>query len=212
MGSARARSAQRRSPEGVAHGFHVSVNAVEPCPARSSGNLLPKHDARRSLADEVGEDGPEVASVIDSGALAGDAERLTRTRSGPDGPIVGPAGEPKRVGPSADSGEEVALIVPNKVICSNIGDAPFVDVARRDEPAHDQATKPSRGERVELVVVDGHATPHASYIIPPRRYINRRRYNGDRICDTARKPTAKPALWACRCWRGARRRGRWGSG
>lgn len=160
--SARACSAQRRSPEGVAHGFHVSVNAVEPCPSSSAGNLLAKHDARRSLADELSEDGPEVPSVVDSCALACDTERLARARAGPHGAVIGPACKPQREAPSADAGEEVTLVVGNKVSCSNIGDTPLVNVARRDEPARDQATKPSRRERVDLVVVNGHAAPHAS--------------------------------------------------
>ena len=162
--SARACSAQRRSPEGVAHGFHVSVNAVEPCPSSSTGNLLAKHDARRSLADELGEGGPEVASVVNPGALACDAERLAGAATGPDGPIVGPAGKPEREAPPADACEEVALVVGNKVSCSNIGDTPLVNVARRDEPACDQATKPGRCERVNLVVVGGHAAPHAGLV------------------------------------------------
>jgi hypothetical protein len=47
-----ARSAQIRSPDGVALSFQVSANSVEPREAVRARNLLPKDDDRRALADE----------------------------------------------------------------------------------------------------------------------------------------------------------------
>ena len=155
VGSARARSTQRGRPDGVACCLHVRANAVEPCPAIRSVNLFAKDNARRSLADEAGEIGPEVAGVVGAEPLTGSAERLTGAATGPDRPIVGPACESERETPSPDSREEVALNVGNKVICSNIGDTPRVHVSGCNQAARDQASKPSGGEGVDFVIVGG---------------------------------------------------------
>jgi hypothetical protein len=48
-----ARSRKNDRPDGVAHGFQVSVNKAEPREARASTNLFPKDDVRRALADET---------------------------------------------------------------------------------------------------------------------------------------------------------------
>jgi hypothetical protein len=52
-----------------------------------------------------------------SGAFTSDAERLARTRAGPQIAVFGPAGEPGSKRPPSDPGEEVALPVSHKVIC-----------------------------------------------------------------------------------------------
>jgi hypothetical protein len=135
-----ASSAQIGRPDGVACGFQVSRYSVEPRPAVAARNLLSKEDCRAALADELGDDGPEVAVVVNAATLAGRRERLAGTACGPDGAIVGPAGEAQSVGPSADAGEEVDLRQSSKVSCSNVADrslidGPIGDVTRRDQVA-----------------------------------------------------------------------------
>ncbi|MCK9506076.1 MAG: hypothetical protein M0Q95_18085 [Porticoccaceae bacterium] len=63
----------------------------------------------------------------------------------------------QRETPSSDSGEEVALGISSKVIWLNILDTPFVNVAGRNMSASYQVSQPLSGERVNLVVVGGHA-------------------------------------------------------
>jgi hypothetical protein len=89
-----ARSAQIRSPDGVALSFQVSANNVEPREAIPARNLLPKDDWRPALADEAEPLGPEVPLVCGAASFAGDREGLTGTAPGPDGPVVGPSSEP----------------------------------------------------------------------------------------------------------------------
>jgi hypothetical protein len=74
-----ARSRQTRSPEPVTFSFQVSLNKVEPAVSNCSFNLFPNNNWRSALADEVMEGRPQVALVVESVALSGDAERLTRT-------------------------------------------------------------------------------------------------------------------------------------
>jgi hypothetical protein len=66
------------------------------------------------------------------------------------------------VRPDTDAGEEVALREPLEVARLNVRDAPLVNLARRDVPGVDQVAEPLSGERVELVVVGGHARPMSS--------------------------------------------------
>ena len=58
--------------------------------------------------------------VRESCSLARGAERLARTRAGPDVPVIGPAGETEGIAPDPDAGEEVALGVAVKVVGANI--------------------------------------------------------------------------------------------
>jgi hypothetical protein len=155
-----ARSAQIGGPDSIAQGFQVSAYSGEPRPASAACNLLSKDAWRAALSDEAAELGPEVAGVGGSGSLPCDAEGLAGARPGPDGFIVRYAGETQGERPSPDPGEEVALPVPHKVIWRDIGDAPFVDVARRDVAGGDEGPQPRGGEGVDLVVVGGgHAAP-----------------------------------------------------
>jgi hypothetical protein len=64
--------------------------------------------------------GPQVPWIVCTGAFTGDGERLARARSCPDWPVVLPSGETEGVGPSTDSGEEVALDEASEVIRGNI--------------------------------------------------------------------------------------------
>jgi hypothetical protein len=100
--------------------------------------------------------GPEVSFVGMAFALSRARKRLTRTGARPDGALVGPSCQPQRVGPSADSGEEMALGVSGKVTCLDIDDASFVNVAIRDKSCDDKVPEPSRGIRFNLVVVSRH--------------------------------------------------------
>src|SRR5690606_25167921 len=84
------------------------------------------------------------------------AERLARAGTGPDLPVVGPAGESEGMGPDADSGEEMMLAVAVEIGRVNVTDIPFVHVAGRDQPGRDQVPEPLAAERVDLVVVGGH--------------------------------------------------------
>lgn len=164
MRCADARSAQIGRPDGVARSFQVSRYKVEPSEPILACNLLAKDDWRHTLSDEREPDGPEVARVVDAFTFPGGAERLTGTGTCPDRPVVGPPGEPEREAPSADAGEEVALGEASEVFGLNIGYGPLVYFTRRDMPASDQFTQPSRGLRIELVVVGCH-DPIASRMI-----------------------------------------------
>lgn len=97
--------------------------------------------------------------VRKSCSLARGAERLAGTRARPDFAVVGPAGETGGVAPDSDPGEEMALSIPGKVVCSDINDAPFVHVARRDQVGRDEIAEPRGGVGVVLVVVGGHRSP-----------------------------------------------------
>ena len=104
-----ARSAQICRPDGVALSFQVSANNVEPREASPARNLFAKDDWRAALADEAEPLGPEVALVVEAAAGTGAGEGLAGARAGPDGPVVGPPGEAKGVGPGAEAGEGVEL-------------------------------------------------------------------------------------------------------
>ena len=97
-----------------------------------------------------------MASVGGAFALPGNRERLTGTRTSPDGSVVGPACKPQGKAPSSDACEEVALNVPHKVSWLDIGDTPFVDVSRRDVAGVDELTQPRGSFGVVLVVVGRH--------------------------------------------------------
>jgi hypothetical protein len=153
--SADARSAQIRSPDGVARSFQVSANNVEPREASPACNLLAKHDWRAALADEAEPLGPEVAGVIESCAVASIGEGLAGTGAGPHMAIVGPASEPERVGPGSESGEGVELSNAHKVICAEIADRADIDTPAGDVPGVGQVEEPVGGEGLDLVVERG---------------------------------------------------------
>ncbi len=56
-------------------------------------------------------------------------------------------------GASPDSCEEMALPISGKIICSNILDAPFADVARRYVSGCNKVAQPLGHERIYFVVV-----------------------------------------------------------
>ena len=163
--STEARRRERDSPEGIVHGFHVSLYKVEPRLCILACNLFSKDDWRLALADEPIEVRPEVPLVIKPISLACRGERLARTGTGPNRSIVWPAGAAKGVGPNADAGEEVALGVRLEVIRVNILDRAFVNVAWRNVARGNQIAEPLRGVWVDFVVIRGHAAPRRGGVI-----------------------------------------------
>jgi hypothetical protein len=97
-----------------------------------------------------------VPLVVKPSASARRAERLARAGAGPDGAVVWPAGLAKRVGPDADAREEMALSESRKFNWRDIGNAPFVHHPIGDVALPDQLAQPCGGERIDLVVPDGH--------------------------------------------------------
>lgn len=148
-----ARRRKRDSPEGIFHGFQVSLYKVEPRLRVLACNLLTKDFSRAALADEPGKMWPEMTRVIKPSSFACRGERLARTGTGPNRSIIWPAGAAKGERPDADSREEVALCVVLEVIWVNILDRSFVDVARCYVAGGDQVSKPLGGIWVDFVVV-----------------------------------------------------------
>ena len=104
-----ARRRERDCPEGVIHGFHVSLYKVDPRPCVSACNLLSNDDCRLALFDEVMERWPQVPLVIKPSSFACRAERLARTGTSPNRSVVAPSGRPEGMGPNANACEEMAL-------------------------------------------------------------------------------------------------------
>jgi len=148
-----ARSAQIGSRCGIAHSFQVSEYSGEPVAASLARNLLAKDDWRRALADEISEDGPEMALVCGSELLTGAGERLTRARSRPDGLIVRHSRKTQGVRPSTDPGEEVALMVSDQLCWLDIHDATFVHRAFRNVAVFDKFAEPSSRFWIVFIIV-----------------------------------------------------------
>ncbi|HYV62398.1 MAG TPA: hypothetical protein VE958_06975 [Bryobacteraceae bacterium] len=83
--------------------------------------MLAKANDRSSCFDETKELWPKMPFVVERRAFSGRAEWLAGTAARPDFAVVGPAGEPERVGPDSDAGEEVTLGISSQLIGSNIG-------------------------------------------------------------------------------------------
>jgi hypothetical protein len=63
---------------------------------------------------------------------------------------------PQGEAPYSDSGKEMALVIPGKVIWRDIFNAPLVHIARRDMPGRDQISQPLGSVGVYLVIIGGH--------------------------------------------------------
>jgi len=155
MRSADARSRDIGRCEGVANSFHVSLNKVEPAVPNRCFNLLTKDDARAALLDEVEPERPKVPIVVEPSTRACLAERLARTGSCPDEPVILPSGSPKSIAPYSDSGEEMALRESGKFAWFDIKYAPFIYFTGRDVPGHNQVAQPLGRVGVNLVVISG---------------------------------------------------------
>jgi hypothetical protein len=152
-----ARRRKRDGPEGVFHGFHVSVYKVDPRLDSLARNLLSKDDWRPALLDEPGKSWPKVSWVRKPSSSACRAERLAWATSCPDWSIVRPSCATKSEGPNSNSSEEVALCEIFKVARDDIFNTPFVDDAGRDMPGIYQVAQPLGGVGVKLVVVRRHS-------------------------------------------------------
>jgi hypothetical protein len=146
-------------PNGVAFSLQVCRYSIEPPVPNRAFNLLAKDAARATLADEPEHVGPEVAVVGLRLLLPGGAEGLAGAGAGPDGSVVGPSSESKSEGPTPDASKKMYLGEPFKVASVQVGDAPLVNHAVRDESFADQLAEPSRGLGVVLVVEGGHFAP-----------------------------------------------------
>lgn len=114
--------------------------------------MLTKHDWRAALRDETEHMGPEVSLVGEPAVLAGVAERLAGTGSGPHVGVIGHACESECVGPDADACEEVSLTGPSNVSWCQIDNGSRLDAAGCDVSSALKLAEPSARERLDLVV------------------------------------------------------------
>lgn len=153
MGRGDARNAQIGGPDGISQFFHVSTYSGEPYAPIRTCNLFAKYNCRLSLGDEPSKSGPKVAFVVFRFALSGNAEGLAGATAGPDGLIIGPAGETEGVGPASDSSEKVALAEFFEFAWLDIYDAPFIDHTRSDVASLDEFPQPFCGFAIVFIVV-----------------------------------------------------------
>jgi len=143
-------------PNGVRLRFQVSLNKVEPAVSNAVISLFSKDCCRAALSDEFLPIRPEVARVIKPLAFARCRETGAGAASGPDEPVVWPAGVPEGERPESAAGEEVALGVSQKLVWFDIFDAPLVDHPIRNSPGLDRFADDLGFERVGLVVPGRH--------------------------------------------------------
>jgi hypothetical protein len=158
------RSAKIDRPDGVVLCFQVSVNSVEPRKSVSTCNLFAKDNVRATLCDELGPGGPEMALVIEAFFEPGCAKRLAWAGTSPDFPAVRPTGATERIGPDADTGKEVALVVLFEICGFNFDDAALIYVSFGDVPSNDQIPQPLRCIRLDFIIVGGHLTSYRELI------------------------------------------------
>jgi hypothetical protein len=158
MRRADARSRQYGRPDGVTKSFQVIRHKIEPVMANRRLNLFSKNRCRPPRADEPEPDGPEMTRIGEAGASSGSRKTLAGTRSCPCRALVRPARQPEREGPAADSGEEMALGKSGKIICFDIGNAPLVNLARRQMPRRNQIAQPLRWIGIAFVVINSHCS------------------------------------------------------
>ena len=163
MRRADARSAEIGGPDTIGHVFQISSYSGEPYTAILARNLLPSHDNGPTGSNETSHFWPEVPFVRRAFALAGGAEWLTWTASGPKGFIVWPSCESGCVSPPPQPGEEMALGVSDEIDGMDIGNTPFVDIAGGNVTRSDKISQPLGCVGINLVVVgaahSGHRTP-----------------------------------------------------
>ncbi|MEN5204012.1 hypothetical protein ABE473_06095 [Stenotrophomonas sp. TWI700] len=138
MRRADARRRESNRPPGITQCFQVSEYKVEPRACSRACNLFSNDCCRATLLDEPVEVGPEVPLVSKPIAFACRAERLAWAGTSPNLSVFGPVGELQCQGPSADTGEEVALCVRGKVSWCNIFNTPFIYKAGRNLSGGDQ--------------------------------------------------------------------------
>jgi hypothetical protein len=164
MGRAEAASRKYGLPARVANRFQVSRYKVEPVNASRACNLLPKDNARAALTDEPVERGPQVPLVSKPAAFACRAERLAGAGPCPDGALFWPTGKAQREGPASNSGEEMALVKPDKVAWQNIFDAPIVNFAVWQLASFHQFSQMSAAISVYFIVICFHRLPFKTFM------------------------------------------------
>jgi hypothetical protein len=117
-----ARSRKRDRPKGVIQSFHVSLYKVDPSIRVLTRNLFTINSFRFALADKVEPRGPQMPLVSKPAAFACLAERLAGARACPNSRSVRNPSDAQRVGPDADTCEEVTLSESGKVAGSHIFD------------------------------------------------------------------------------------------
>lgn len=146
------------NPAGDTFRRQISADSVEPTVASLSRNLLSHKDRRSESCAPSGTEqakyvGPQMPWIGGPEPLAGCAERLTGTGSGPNRSGVRPASKSSCKGPDAGACEKVDLRVAFEIIGLDILDGAIVDIAGCDQPVGDQAAQHIRRIAVELVVV-----------------------------------------------------------
>lgn len=154
-----ARRRERTCPEGIAHGFQVSLYSVEPRFCVLARNLFTKERSRSALLDEILARGPEVTFVSKPCSLACRAERLAGKRSRPAWAVVWPSGASKSVTPDADTGAEMDLGKASEIVWSDVPEIAFIDDAIGYVSLLDEFSQPRRGLGVELGIEGRHGVP-----------------------------------------------------
>jgi hypothetical protein len=83
-----ARSRDTDSPEAVTFSLHVMLNKIEPSVFNCAFNLFAKDNVRSALLNKFEPCWPEVALVVCSFSVAGNAEGLARTTTRPNRSII----------------------------------------------------------------------------------------------------------------------------
>lgn len=131
VGGVHGRSRDIDRPTGVVFASQISGDSVEPIEASLSRNLLSHDNSGPTGTDEAMKVWPQMPWIISTGSFAGLRERLAGARACPKRSIVGPSCEPCGEAPSAEAGEEMALVESMQIIRLNIGDGSRVDLAAR---------------------------------------------------------------------------------
>ena len=111
--------------------------------------------------------GPEMPGIGSSEALSRIAERLAGAGAGPAALLARDPGDEEGAAPSADSSEEVALVIPGKVSWLNVGDAALVNESVGDKPVGDKFSEPLGGRWIKFIVVIH--TPYRRSRLPSSR-------------------------------------------
>jgi hypothetical protein len=156
-------SRKNRRPDCVVQGFQVSADAIEPI--AGLGHLLAQEIAMAPVSDETPELGPHISRNRSPSRRA--REALARTRAGPAGSIIWPSSEPKGIGPSTNTGEEMTLPEPSEVSRWHVLDVSFIDFPIGNQSVSDEFAQPRGGERIVLVVVARHLRRDAHLVGAP---------------------------------------------
>lgn len=153
MGGVHGASRDIDTPAGVVFTRQIKANSVEPTIASRSRNLFSHDDRGPGGTDEAKKVGPQMPWIGDTSAAACRRERLARARSGPERPVVGPAGEPAGDAPKSAAGEEMALGISGQIGGLDIANVSVIDIARRYDVVGDELAQDRNRVAIDLVVV-----------------------------------------------------------